>query len=601
MMIRYSLLIVVLLCLPFQKNISSVYCPQSDTATESDTITIDLENAYTGIGDSLLLSRLPESEPVSSLIFDMLDSLVSLQFFTNTTFPEDTSVLNIHDYSPGEVPFVSDTILKMRIEELNKTSLIELSFNKYVRSYLDVYAVKKRGLASRILGLAEVYFPLFEEQLDKYNLPLELKYLAVVESALNPVANSRAGAKGLWQFMYNTGKLYGLKANSLVDDRFDPYKATDAACRHLKDLYKIYGDWSLVLAAYNSGAGNVNKAIRRAKGVKNYWAIWPYLPKETRGYVPAFVAVMYLMNYPYEHNLYPTRPMLFFEQIDTVMLNDVLSFDQISEYLDIPEEELRYLNPAYKAGIIPATKERPYVLRLNNKYIPSFINYEKEIYAFKTKKGVEKEKLLVEIKNAKEQDVYIVKSGESLGLIAKKCHCSVNSLKSWNNLKSNMIHPGQKLVVNGGAGYSNLKSIKTVSNPKPINKSTNVTDSNIYSVAEGDNLRLIADKYHCSSDDLKKWNNLVDNTIYQGQLLIVKVPVISEKMSDTLAKEVEPLRNEIVSNEDYIYHIVKKGDTLWDIARMYDGATVEQIKQLNNITNTKKIKPGQKLRVGKKG
>jgi len=193
-----------------------------------------------------------------------------------------------------------------------------------------------------VMGLAEVYFPLFEEQLDKHNMPLELKYLAVVESALNPTANSRAGAKGLWQFMYSTGKMYGLKSNSLVDDRFDPYKATDAACRHLNDLYYIYNDWSLALAAYNSGPGNVNKAIRRAGGVRSYWAVWPFLPRETRGYVPAFIAVMYLMNHPAEHNIYPTTPDIFYEEIDTVVVNDVLSFDQISEMLNIPMDELKF-------------------------------------------------------------------------------------------------------------------------------------------------------------------------------------------------------------------------------------------------------------------
>ncbi|MBM3436416.1 MAG: LysM peptidoglycan-binding domain-containing protein [Bacteroidetes bacterium] len=593
MMVRYPALFILFgFCVFLQIN-ASVFQPQPDTSTIIDTTALALVNSCSEGQDSLLSGSALTGDPVNPLIFDMLDSLVNMRFFSNTTFPEDTSVLNTHHYSPGEIPVFGDSVLQARIEKLNQTSLIELSYNKHVKSYLDVYAVKKRGLASRILGMAEVYFPLFEEQLDKYNLPLELKYLAVVESALNPIANSRAGAKGLWQFMYNTGKLYGLKANSLVDDRFDPYKATDAACRHLKDLYGIYGDWALVLAAYNSGAGNVNKAIRRSGGVKNYWAIWSYLPRETRGYVPAFVAVMYLMNYASEHNLYPAKPLLFFEEIDTVLLNDVLSFEQISEYLKIPEDELRFLNPAYKAGIIPATKEKQFVLRLPNRYMPSFIEYEKEIYAYKTSKGIEKAKLLSEVKKAKEQNIHVVKSGESLGVIAKKYHCSVISLKSWNNLRSNMIHPGQKLVINGGEynKQPELTASKPVTSPKPLVKFS--ADNNIHIVAAGENLQLISQKYNCSVDDLKKWNNLQDSTIKPDQELIVKRPEITTEIKNN--------PDEMITSEDYIYHIVRKGDTLWDIARKYEGVTVEQIKMLNNITNTKKLKPGQKLRVGKKG
>jgi membrane-bound lytic murein transglycosylase D len=522
----------------------------------------------------------------------MLDSLVNIRFFTNSTFPADTTLLNVNHYASGEVPSFSDSVLASRIEKLNLTSLIELRYNKHVKSYLDVYAVKKRALASKILGMAEVYFPLFEEVLDKYNLPLELKYLAVVESALNPVANSRAGAKGLWQFMYNTGKLYGLKANSLVDDRFDPYKATDAACRHLKDLYEIYDDWALVLAAYNSGAGNVNKAIRRAGGIKDYWAIWSYLPRETRGYVPAFVAVMYLMNYPAEHNLYPAKPMALFEEIDTVVLRDVVSFEQISEYLKIAEDELRFLNPSYKAGIIPASKEKSYVLRLPNKYVPSFVEYEKEIIAFKTAKGIEKEKLLAAVKNAGEQSVHVVRSGENLGSIAKKYHCSVNSLKSWNNLRGNMIHPGQKLVVQDNIGRIHLAESKPVTPSKTIEKP--VADSNIHVVSTGQTLEAIAGQYNISAEILRKWNDLTSDSLHPGQKLFVKEPQV------IVAVEEKPSKN-IITSEEYIYHIVRKGDTLWDIAKKYEGTTVEQIKQLNNITNTKKLQPGQKLRVGKKG
>jgi membrane-bound lytic murein transglycosylase D len=569
--------------------------PVPDTTDQNDNLAMGLDADHP-VNDTVALNLLIARDLKRSVIGDMLDSLVNIKFFTNTTFPLDSNDLNVNLYPAGFIPVFSDSVLQARIDYLDRNSLIDLTYNKNVRAFIELYAVKKRVLASKILGLAEVYFPFFEEQLDKYNMPLELKYLAVVESALNPTATSRAGAKGLWQFMYNTGKLYGLKANSLVDDRFDPYKATDAACRHMKDLYKIYGDWNLVMAAYNSGAGNVNKAIRRAGGVKNYWAIWPYLPSETRGYVPAFIAVMYLMNYSVEHNLYPTRPSIFFEEIDTVMVNDVLSFEQISEFLKIPREEIEFLNPAYKAGIIPANKDHRYILRLQQKYIGAFIENESGLYAYKTSKGIEKEKLLAEVKKSKEQDVHVVRSGESLGLIAKKYHCSVSSLKSWNNLKSNTIRPGQKLYVLS-PGKSTGSSSKTVEQkPKEIVQVSN--DPNQHIVVDGETLASIAQKNSCSVDDLKKWNNLKDDTIHPQQKLLVIAPKIELA---TAEKKPEQQPENKLSNEDFIYHTVRKGDTLWDIARQYDGVTVDQIKKLNNISNTKTLVPGQKLKVAQKG
>lgn len=543
-----------------------------------------------GTSDTLNFDQLYGDEKESAAIMDNLDSLVSLNFFTNTTFTTDTTELNIYQFAPNAVPKYSDSIIQARIEELNKTSLVELTFNKQVKSYIDVYTVNKRELASRVLGLAQVYFPLFEEQLDKYNMPLELKYLAVVESALNPTANSRVGAKGLWQFMYGTGKHYGLYVNSLVDDRFDPYKATDAACRHLKDLYNIYGNWSLAMAAYNSGAGNVNKAIRRAGGVKSYWAVWPYLPRETRGYVPAFIAVMYMMNYPAEHNLYPVHPGVLAEEIDSVTVNDVLSFDQISEYLEISPDVIKFLNPTYKMGIIPSTEKKKYFLRLPREDVARFIDGEMELYAFKTEKGIEKEKLLTEIKKAQERNIHVVRSGENLGLIAQRYHCSVSSLKNWNNLRSNTIYPGQKLVVYA-PGQSSAVSTE------PTTKTTNISekDKDYHIVKSGENLGLIASKYNCTVSDLKSWNNLDGNTIQPNQKLTVYPP--KEPVKETTIAKVD-------GNKDkthYVYHTVRKGDTLWDIAKLYEGVSVEQIKQLNNISNSKRLKPGQKLKVATKG
>ncbi len=564
-------------------------------SSQDDSLLAVLHNTQTSV-DTATLNKLIAAELKYSVIGDMLDSLVNIKFFTNNTFPDDTAALNINYYPYGFVPVFSDSVIESRIKDLNSKSAIDITYNKNVKSFIELYAVKKRKLASKILGMAEVYFPFFEEQLDKYNMPLELKYLAVVESALNPTATSRAGAKGLWQFMYNTGKLYGLKANSLVDDRFDPYKATDAACRHMKDLYDIYGDWNLVMAAYNSGAGNVNKAIRRAGGIKNYWAIWPYLPAETRGYVPAFIAVMYLMNYPSEHNLYPTRPSILFEEIDTVVVNEILSFEQISEFLKIPKEEIEFLNPSYKAGIIPSGKDQKYILRLRQKYVGAFIENEKELYAYKTSKGIEKEKLLAEVKNTKEQSIHVVRKGETLGLIAKKHHCSVASLKSWNSLRSNNIRVGQKLIVMSPGNSDSLSAKKVDEKPKENVQVSN--DPNYHIVSGGETLASISQKHNCSIEDLKKWNKLSDDTIHPDQKLAVTAPKMEVAVNE---QQVAPQTEKKIISDEYIYHVVRRGDTLWDIARQYDGVTVDQIKKLNNIYNTKSLKPGQKLKVAQKG
>jgi len=252
-MIRKGFLTIILFIVFINAGLFAFY-------THPDTSVIENKELI----DTFNFDDLYGNESENERIMDMLDSLVTLSFFTNTTFTTDTAILNVFNFPKDSVPKYPDSVIQARIEYLNIQTAMEITFNRQVKNYINVYSVKRRELASRILGLSEVYFPLFEEHLDKYNMPLELKYLAVVESALNPTANSRAGAKGLWQFMYSTGRMYGLNVSSLVDDRFDPYQSTDAACRHLKDLFKIYGNWSLALAAYNSGAGNVNKAIRRA-------------------------------------------------------------------------------------------------------------------------------------------------------------------------------------------------------------------------------------------------------------------------------------------------------------------------------------------------
>jgi membrane-bound lytic murein transglycosylase D len=530
-------------------------------------------NAQTKFGNETLVSTnyLIKDSPVVRA----LDSMAFVKIYSSQYFKVDSThfVDNVSSLESNGIPSFPDSVYEKRIEALNAESPIELTYNKQVKAFISLYADKKRELTEKILGLSEIYFPLFEEILDRYNMPLELKYLAVVESALNPAAGSRMGAKGLWQFMYGTGKVYGLKVTSLVDDRYDPYKSTVAACEHLQDLHDIYGDWSLAMAAYNSGAGNVNKAIRRAGGTKNYWAVWPFLPRETRSYVPAFIAVNYVMNYASEHKLYPMRPGIFFYDIDTVAVHDVLAFDQLNEFLHIPTDEIKFLNPQFKNGIIPAVNGKQYYLRLPQKYVADFINNEDSIYKFKTRRGIEHDKLMAEVEKAKNRNIHIVKSGESLGLIAKRYHVYVSQIKRWNHLRSNTIYPGQKLVLFGSSSVYAKNNI-------PVKRSS---QKSFHYVKNGENLGIIAKKYKCSVTDLKEWNNLRKSTIYPGQRLYVYKP--------------EPKANSTVKQGKYMYHIVKKGDTLWDIAQEYDGVTVEQIKRLNHIKNTHRLQPGQKIKI----
>lgn len=515
-----------------------------------------------------------------SAVVHQLDSLAKLNFYDRHHFETDTAILNVYRFAPGEKPAYSDSVYALRIGILDSQTPIDLEYNEHVKGYIKLYADRASKQTARMLGLAEVYFPLFEEVLDKYNIPLELKYLAVVESALNPTAGSRAGAKGLWQFMYGTGKLYGLDQNSMVDDRFDPYKATEAAGRHLLDLYAIYGDWNLVLAAYNSGPGNVNRAIKRAGGLKNYWAIWPYLPRETRGYVPAFIAVNYVFNYAAEHNIYPVDPGILYHQIDSVSVRDVLSFDQIAEYMNIPIEQIEFLNPAYKVGIIPSLNEKNYVLRLPRKYMSYFIEHEDSLYAFKSEKGMEHQYLMSKIKEAKQRTVHIVRKGENLGSIAHKYNTSVARLQSWNGLRNSQIFPGQKLIV-----YSPGISA-------PLSKSSvqsSAETKSYHQVQQGENLGAIAKKYGVTIENLRKWNNMNDSLIHPGQKLQLK-PNQEEENSSVQKTETKTAETKTG------FHTVKNGDTLWDIAKKYK-TSVDRLKSLNHLGSSSKLKLGQKLKI----
>ena len=346
-----------------------------------------------------------------------------------------------------ENPPVSDSIYMDRLKRI--PAIIEMPYNEIVRNFIDMYATRLRQKVAFMLSANNFYMPIFEEALDLYDLPLELKYLPVIESALNPMATSTQGATGLWQFMLRTGQVYGLKVNSLVDERRDPIKSTRAAARYLKDLYDIYQDWNLVLAAYNCGPGTINKAIRRAGGDKDFWEIYNYLPKETRGYVPAFIAANYIMTYYCEHYISPME-MRMPESTDTIHVSRPLNLNQVADVCKINIDELRALNPEFKKDLIPGN-EKPYALRLPTNMVSTFIDKEDSIYAYKADTYLTR-RSTVAVKNAtgtsKGKAVYHrIRNGETLGGIAARYGVSINQLRRLNGIKGSNIRAGKSLRI----------------------------------------------------------------------------------------------------------------------------------------------------------
>ena len=552
-----------------------------------------------------------------NFVVSALDSLSNLKYFENTANIRNNNNKSKYNFLPNFVPTYSDSIYYSRIQLLDIASPIDLVYNKYVRDFINLYAVKKRGLTSRVLGLTHMYFPMIEEDLDKYDIPQEMKYLAIVESALNGNARSPVGASGIWQFMVGTGKMYDLNVTSYVDDRLDFYKATNAACRHFKDLYRTYHDWLLVLAAYNSGAGNVNKAIRRSGGKMTFWEIRNYLPRETRDYVPAFIAVNYVMNYADEHNLYPVMPKLEAYEIDTVAVKHPLTFAQISEKLKISMDDLMFLNPTFKRGFIPSTSEKIYFVRLPKKSVADFINNETALYAYNPTKGYDASEFQHMITLATSNDLngdydrttHKVRRGENLASIARKYHCTTGDIKEWNHLKRSKVSTGQRLAIYTAPHKKIVKdtslaqvqntSAKPVVNDRPVSKKLHV-------VKKGEFLGRIAEKYNVSLSDLKKWNHLKTNSVNIGQRLVVSNSNSDESTTEMATTENNSTSsgNKIVKDNDtimYVYYTIQTGDTLWKIAQKYSGVSVTDIKKLNNITNDKGLKVGQKIKVAVAG
>lgn len=361
--------------------------------------------------------------------------------------------------TPRPNPPTSDDDYRTRLKKL--PHVVEMPFNSSVRSFIEIYTQQRRKQVEYLLGLSSYYFPIFEAELEKENLPLELKYLPIIESSLNPKAVSRAGATGIWQFMINTGKMYGLEVNSMVDERMDPVKASKVAAQFLKELYSIYSDWHLAIAAYNCGPGNVNKAINRAGGKQDFWVIYPYLPAETRAYVPIFIAANYVMNYHKEHYLCPTKvrlPVL----TDTISINERIHLEHVSHVLNLPIEELRLLNPQYRRDIIPGDI-KPYPLCLPQRYTNLYIKKQDELHAFMAENSKEIRRDEVEPAKLEEKaqttanhehrnsrtktNYHTVKKGQNLGEIANKYGTTVNKIKSANGMRSTKINAGQRLRI----------------------------------------------------------------------------------------------------------------------------------------------------------
>lgn len=432
----------------------------------------------------------------------------------------DVSELNIDETVNYEM---STEVLIKRLKKLDDKSPFNIEYNASLENVIKSFLKNRKTSFERLMAISEYYFPMFEEHLAKYDVPLEIKYLAIVESALNPRAKSRVGASGLWQFMYPTGKQFNLEVNSYVDERFDPLKATEAACQYLSSLYKIFGDWSLVLASYNAGPGNVSKAIRRSGGSQNYWNIRRNLPRETANYVPAFLATMYIYEYKKELGIVPKKAQVTYFETDTIKVKREMSFKQVSELFDIPQEQVEFLNPIYKLNIIPYNEDKPHYLRLPKDKIGLFVSNEEAVYAYidYVKNGGEKAENEVVAENSSPEETKVVvyeetktksklayhsvRRGESLGLIAQKYGVTVTELKRWNNLKSSTITAGKKLKV-----YSTKEE-----SYKPSKSSQSV-----YTVRSGDSLYTIAKKFPgVSAEDLKKWNGISGNNIKPGMKL----------------------------------------------------------------------------------
>lgn len=440
------------------------------------------------------------------------------ELYSNTLFDTIYRDVSGLKYDAVYYPELTTDTLKARLARLNARTPFNVEYNPGLESVIKSFLKNRHHSFERLMGLSNYYFPMFERELDNYDIPLEMKYLAIVESALKPRARSRVGATGLWQFMFATGKEYGLDVSSYVDERSDPIKSTIAASKYLSKLYKLFGDWDLALAAYNSGPGNVSKAIRRSGGYKNYWNIRQNLPRETAGYVPAFLATMYIFEYAKEHGFVQHRPEFHLIETDTIHVKQMITLDQVSEYTGVEIETLQFLNPAYKLDVIPFIEGKNYTLRLPRNIIGAFVNNEDQLYAHAKAEFDSREKPLPKFQNSDTKTRYRVKQGDYLGKIARKFGVRVSQIKQWNGLRNNNLKIGQRLTIyprNGVPVSRSNASTSTKKNTKPVNGTT-------YTVQQGDSLWSISQKFSgVSVQNIKDWNDISGTKLKPGMKLIV--------------------------------------------------------------------------------
>lgn len=478
-------------------------------------------------------------------IQQQLDSSVLGYFVANAQYLQNPA--EAPNYDSVLVPELSDSAIVENLRSIE--SFIPLDVNSKTLAFIKMYTVRKRELVPYILSLSQYYFPIFEAELDKQGLPLELKYLPVIESALKPNAVSRAGATGLWQFMYATAKFNGLEISSYVDQRRDPIASTQAGCKYLKSLYGMFGDWQLAIAAYNCGPGNVRKAIRRSGGKTNFWEIYNYLPRETRGYLPAFIAAIYFFHHYEAHNISVATldlPMV----IDTVMVDEKLRFDDMAKSMDISIDLLRALNPQYRVDVIPAKPGKPYWVILPMNKCLGFCEVADTLYklsAVESKRSTAPVSHSTQAKSSGKAAVYYtVKSGDNLGYIADWFDTYVSYIKSWNGIYGSQIRVGKRLTL--------YVSPSKVSYYSAIDKMTFKEKKNISSHS----------KFSATSSSVPSSENVSDG-----------------------------------NNSSYFYHTFRSGDSLWELSRKYPGNPVNQIKSVNNITDVRNIKIGQKIKLKK--
>lgn len=444
---------------------------------------------------------------------------------------------NLKKFNDDREAFTS-LLLIQQLEELNLKTPFHVAHNPTLERFIRVFLRDRREKLGYLMDRSTYYFPIFEAYLDKYDLPIELKYLAIIESALKADANSTAGAKGLWQFMYGTGKQFDLEINSFVDERFDPIKSTEAACKYLSSLYNTFKDWDLALAAYNCGPGNVSKAIKRAGGKTSYWEIRDFLPLETQGYLPAFYATYYIFEYAKSHNLMPIKSELSYLEIDTIHLKKQLSFHTIQQQIGIDYHLLKTLNPQYKKEIIPISNEKKYAITLPKNLIETFILQENNLYNAQKNVVTQRSPYPVKVTN---QNSYTVKAGDNLSKIAAIHHISLEQLKKWNGLHTEYLITDQRLVI--------------------TDKIMNETQENGTETTEN------ADPF---SPEIS--------------------PIFSSIDSD----------KEITKTSNYFkIYTVKEGDTLFKISKIYPDITINQIRDWNNIWDVKYLRPGTKLKLFK--